>query len=84
MLQRRRILKTYLGTVNNINEIFVRTAQKIAFYGFYAHFVVNVVKVVVNNCAFHRESLIISVSFSSQGNLTFRLPIYLLNVTAYN
>ncbi|CAA0274007.1 hypothetical protein ALT721_1090011 [Alteromonas alvinellae] len=50
MLQRRRILKTYLGTVNNINEIFVLTAQKIAFYGFYVHFVVNAEKMMVNNC----------------------------------
>lgn len=57
MLQRRRILKTYLGTVNNINEIFVLTAQKIAFYGFCAHFVVNVVKVVVNICTLSSVSL---------------------------
>jgi len=57
VLQRRRILKTYLGTVNNINEIFVLTAQKIAFYGFYAHFVVNVVKVVVNICTLSSVSL---------------------------
>lgn len=48
MLQRRRILKTYLRTVNNINEIFVLTAQKIAFCRFYAYFVVNVVKRMVN------------------------------------
>jgi len=28
----------------------VLTAQKIAFYGFYVHFVVNAEKMMVNNC----------------------------------